>query len=62
MYIFAGFSVEEEVANSVIMGIRETFLSFRSFLAYRARGTLAEPLALCPLTTELGFSFPSLSL
>ena len=57
MYIFRRFHVEEEVANSVIMGIRETFLSFRSFLAYRARGLSPSPL-IVPAHYRIGFLFP----
>jgi len=57
MYIFRRFHVEEEVANSVIMGIRETFLSFRSFLAYRARGLSPSPL-IVPAHYRIGLLFP----
>jgi glycosyltransferase involved in cell wall biosynthesis len=56
-YIFRKFHVNEEVANSVITGIRETFLSFRSFLAYRARGLSPSPL-LVPAHYRIGFLFP----
>jgi hypothetical protein len=57
MYIFRKFHVDEEVVNSVTMGIRETFLSFPSFLAYRARGLSPNPL-LVPAHYRIGFLLP----
>jgi hypothetical protein len=57
MYIFRKFDVDKEVATSVISGIRETFLSFRSLLAYRARGLSPSPL-LVPPHYRIGFLLP----
>jgi glycosyltransferase involved in cell wall biosynthesis len=57
MHIFRKFHVDEEVRNSVIKGIRETFLSFPTFLAYRARGLSPSPL-IVPAHYKIGFLFP----
>jgi glycosyltransferase involved in cell wall biosynthesis len=57
MHIFRKFNVEEHVIHSVITGIRETFLSFPSFLAYRARGLSPNPL-LVPTHYRIGFLLP----
>jgi hypothetical protein len=48
MYIFERFSVNKAVVDSVIQGIRETFLSFPGFLAYRARGLSPSPFIVPP--------------
>lgn len=48
MYVFKKFNVEKRVADSVIQGIKETFLSFPCFLAYRARGLDPSPLIVPP--------------
>lgn len=57
MHIFRKFHVEEEVVSSVITGIRETFLSFPSFLACRAKGLSPSPL-LVPAHYRIGLLFP----
>jgi glycosyltransferase involved in cell wall biosynthesis len=57
MHIFRRFNVKEEVATSVIDGIRDTFLTFRSFLAYRARGFSPSPL-LVPDHYKIGLLLP----
>jgi len=57
MYICRKFQVDEAVAASVIRGIRESSLSFRSFLAYRARGLSPSPL-LVPPHFRIGFLLP----
>jgi glycosyltransferase involved in cell wall biosynthesis len=57
MYIFRKFHVEEEVVHSVMRGIRETFLSFPGFLAYRARGLSPSPL-IVPPHFKLGLILP----
>jgi len=57
MYIFEKFNVDKEVVDSVLQGIRETFLSFSSFLAYRARGLSPSPL-IVPAHFKIGFLLP----
>jgi glycosyltransferase involved in cell wall biosynthesis len=57
MYIFERFGVNKAVVDSVIQGIRETFLSFPGFLAYRARGLSPSPL-IVPPHFKLGLILP----
>ena len=57
MYVFKKFNVDKAIADSVIQGIKETFLSFPCFLAYRARGLEPSPL-IVPAHFKLGLLLP----
>ncbi len=57
MHIFRKFDVKQEVVSPVINGMRETFLSFPSFLACRAKGLSPSPL-LVPAHYKIGLLFP----
>lgn len=57
MHIFRKFNVDKKVVDAVIRGIRETFLSFPCFLAYRARGQSPSPL-IVPAYFKIGLLFP----
>ena len=57
MYIFRKFNVDKAVADSVIHSIKETFLSFPCFLAYRARGLEPSPL-IVPAHFKIGLLLP----
>ncbi len=57
MFIFKRFNVHKDIVDSVIRGIRETFLSFPCFLAYRARGLSPSPL-IVPAHFKIGLLLP----
>lgn len=57
MFIFKRFDVDRRVVESVLRGIKESFLSFPSFLAYRARGLSPSPL-IVPAHYKIGLLFP----
>lgn len=57
MYIFKRFKVNTDVVNAVLRGIKETFLSFPGFLAYRAKGLSPSPL-IVPAHYKIGFLLP----
>lgn len=56
-YIFERFGVAKSVQESTIRGIRDTFLNFPSYLAYRAKGLTPSPL-LVPAYFKIGLLIP----
>lgn len=56
-YIFQKFGVNDSVANSVLCGIRRTFLPFHSFVVHRAKGVRISPL-IVPASYRVGLLLP----